>query len=91
DAAAREVREETGYAGAVRAPLGDVSYWYVWQGTRVRKTVHFFLMDSTADGPGERDHEMEEVAWFPLDEAQDVAGFDSEKDVLQRAAEAVRR
>ncbi len=91
EAAAREVREETGYAGLVRAPLGDVSYWYVWQGTRVRKTVHFFLMEATPDAPGERDHEMEEVAWFPLDEADGVAGFDSEKDVLRRAAGAVRR
>ncbi len=88
DAATREVREETGYLGDVRTPLGDVSYWYVWQGTRVRKTVHFFLMDAAGEEAGERDHEMEEVAWFPLEEARDIAGFDSEKDVLRRAAEA---
>ena len=88
DAARREVREETGYDGAIREPLGDVSYWFVWEGTRIRKTVHFFLMDATGDDPGERDTEMEEVRWFPLQEAERVAGFDSERDVIRRALRA---
>jgi 8-oxo-dGTP pyrophosphatase MutT (NUDIX family) len=91
DTAVREVREETGYRGTVRAPLGEVSYWFVWEGTRIRKTVHFFLMDEANEPPGERDREMEEVRWFPLDEADSVAGFSSEKDIIAKAAEAVRR
>jgi 8-oxo-dGTP pyrophosphatase MutT (NUDIX family) len=91
DTAVREVREETGYRGTVRAPLGEVSYWFVWEGTRIRKTVHFFLMDEAGEPPGERDREMEEVRWFPLDEADSVAGFSSEKDIIAKAAEAVRR
>jgi 8-oxo-dGTP pyrophosphatase MutT (NUDIX family) len=73
--ALREVEEETGYRAKVREPLGDVSYWFVWQGTRI----------------GERDREMEEVRWFPLGRAVDVAGFSSEKDILRKAAEAVVR
>jgi 8-oxo-dGTP pyrophosphatase MutT (NUDIX family) len=89
-AALREVREETGYQGTVRAPLGDVSYWFVWEGARVRKTVHFFLMDEAGEA-GPRDQEMEEVAWFPLEEAARAAGFRSEKDVIHRAAEAWSR
>jgi 8-oxo-dGTP pyrophosphatase MutT (NUDIX family) len=88
--AAREVREETGYRGTIRAPVGDVSYWFVWEGTRIRKTVHFFLMDAAEEAPGPRDEEMEEVRWFPLEEAAGVAGFDSEKDIIGRAAQAVR-
>jgi 8-oxo-dGTP pyrophosphatase MutT (NUDIX family) len=91
DTAVREVREETGHQGKVRAPLGEVSYWFVWEGTRIRKTVHFFLMDDTGAAPGERDREMEEVRWFPLQEAADVAGFDSEKDVIRKATAAARR
>jgi 8-oxo-dGTP pyrophosphatase MutT (NUDIX family) len=91
DTAVREVREETGYRGTVRAPLGEVSYWFVWEGTRIRTTVHFFLMDEAGEPPGERDREMEEVRWFPLDEADSVAGFSSEKDIIAKAAEAVRR
>jgi hypothetical protein len=34
---------------------------------------------------------MEEIRWFPVDQAVDVAGFSSEKDILRKAAEAVRR
>jgi 8-oxo-dGTP pyrophosphatase MutT (NUDIX family) len=89
--AEREVREETGYQARIRAPLGDVSYWFVWEGTRIRKTVHFFLMDDTGAKAGPRDREMEEVRWFPLDEAADVAGFGSEQDIIRQAAEAARR
>lgn len=89
DAAIREVREETGHRGSIRGPLSDVSYWFVWEGTRIRKTVHFFLMDADDEPPGPRDREMEEVRWFALEEAADVAGFDSEKKVILEAAREV--
>jgi 8-oxo-dGTP pyrophosphatase MutT (NUDIX family) len=89
DTAVREVREETGYGARVQQPLGDVSYWFVWEGTRIRKTVHFFLMEPAGDEPGQRDAEMEEVDWFPIEEAVRTAGFDSEKDMIRRAAGAV--
>ena len=89
EAALREVREETGYSGSIREPLGEVSYWFVWDGERIRKTVHFFLMDDSGEAPGDRDHEMEEVRWFALEEAPRVAGFKSEKDILRKAAEAL--
>ena len=89
DTAVREVREETGYSGKVRQTLGDVSYWFVWEGTRIRKTVHFFLMEDLGEAPGERDAEMEEVRWFPIEEAVRTAGFDSEKDMIRRASKAV--
>jgi len=91
DTAVREVREETGYRARVRENLGDVSYWFVWEGTRIRKTVHFFLMEDLGETPGHRDAEMEEVAWFPIEEAVRTAGFDSEKDMIRRAAQAVNR
>lgn len=91
DTAVREVQEETGHRGTVRGPIGDVSYWFVWEGTRIRKTVHFFLMDDSGDTPGPRDQEMEEVRWFPLDQAAEVAGFASEQDVLRSAARTVNR
>lgn len=89
DAALREVREETGHSGTIREPLGEVSYWFVWDGTRVRKTVHFFLMEDTGDEPGQRDQEMEEIQWFPADQAATQAGFKSEKEILRKAAEMI--
>jgi 8-oxo-dGTP pyrophosphatase MutT (NUDIX family) len=89
ETAVREVLEETGHRGTVRRPLQEISYWFVWEGTRIRKTVHFFLMDASDEAPGPRDREMEEIRWFPLEEAADVAGFDSEKKVILEAAQAV--
>ncbi len=89
DAALREVREETGHSGTIREPLGEVSYWFVWDGDRIRKTVHFYLMDASDEKPGPRDQEMEEVRWFDLHAAADVAGFKSEKEILRKAEEAV--
>ena len=89
EAAIREVREETGHTGEIREPLGEVSYWFVWDQERVRKTVHFFLMDHDGEPPGERDHEMEEVRWFPLERAPKIAGFKSEKEILRKAAQVL--
>lgn len=89
EAAVREVREETGHSGTITEFLGEVSYWFVWEDERIRKTVHFFLMEETGEGPGERDHEMEEVRWFPLARAPKVAGFKSEKEILRRATQVV--
>jgi 8-oxo-dGTP pyrophosphatase MutT (NUDIX family) len=89
ETAGREVAEETGYRGRIIEPLGEVSYWFVWSGERIRKTVHFFLMEDSGEAPGPRDREMEDVAWFPAEEAVGAAGFDTEKDILRRAAERV--
>jgi 8-oxo-dGTP pyrophosphatase MutT (NUDIX family) len=87
--ALREVREETGLEAELRAPLGEISYWYVWEGDRVRKRVSFFLMDAVGGDTALHDHEMEDVQWFPLAEAPRVASYRSERDVLRRAAEAL--
>jgi 8-oxo-dGTP pyrophosphatase MutT (NUDIX family) len=90
EAALREVREETGHRGTIVDTLGSISYWFVWDGDRIKKTVHFFLMEDTGEEPGPRDQEMEEVRWFDAGEAADVAGFDSERDILRKASEAIR-
>ena len=92
DAAAtalREVREETGLEATILRPLGDISYWYVWQGARVRKRVVFFLMEAVGGDVSLHDHEMEDVQWVPLREAAPRTTFPSERDVLHRAARAL--
>ena len=57
---------------------------------RIRKTVHFFLMRHTGGDSDDRDDEMEEVRWFPLERALKRAAYRGERDVLQRAAELLR-
>jgi 8-oxo-dGTP pyrophosphatase MutT (NUDIX family) len=86
EAAIREVREETGFDGDVTAPLGTVSYWFVWEGTRINKTVHFFQMKLTGGDAAFRDMEMEDVDWFPLSTAAESVAFDSERKIIRKAA-----
>jgi 8-oxo-dGTP pyrophosphatase MutT (NUDIX family) len=89
-AAVREVREETGIQAAIETSLGETRYFYVWEDVRIRKTVHFFLMRATGGDPNDRDDEMEDVQWFPLERALKRAAYRGERDVLGRAAEILR-
>ena len=57
---------------------------------RIRKTVHFFLMRATGGDPNDRDDEMEDVQWFPLERALKRAAYRGEREVLGRAAEILR-
>jgi 8-oxo-dGTP pyrophosphatase MutT (NUDIX family) len=90
-AALREVREETGLEAEILEPLGDISYWYVWEDERIRKKVTFFLMEATGGDVSLHDHEMEEIRWFPLQEAVRRASYPSERTVLRRAVDALAR
>jgi 8-oxo-dGTP pyrophosphatase MutT (NUDIX family) len=85
-AAVREVREETGLEAEIEDDLGDIRYFYVWEGVRVRKAVHFFLMRATGGDVSLHDHEMEEVRWFPLAAALKKAAYKGEREILERAA-----
>jgi 8-oxo-dGTP pyrophosphatase MutT (NUDIX family) len=84
--AVREAREETGLETELEEPLGETSYYYVWDGVRVAKVVHFFLLRQTGGDVSEHDFEMEEVRWFPLADALRAASYKGEREVLQRAA-----
>lgn len=90
EAAVREVREETGIEAEIEASLGETRYFYVWEQVRIRKTVHFFLMRATGGDPSDRDDEMEDVQWFPLQRALKRAAYRGEREVLDRAAEMLR-
>ena len=86
-AAVREVLEETGLEVEVESDLGDIRYFYVWEGVRVRKRVHFFLMRATGGDVAYHDAEMEDVRWFPLRTAIKRAAYKGEREVIERAAE----
>jgi 8-oxo-dGTP pyrophosphatase MutT (NUDIX family) len=89
-AAIREVREETGLTADIEADLGDTKYMYVWDDIRIRKTVHFFLMRHTGGDVDDRDDEMEEIRWFPLERAIKRAAYRGERDMLVKASELLR-
>lgn len=89
--AEREVREETGLAATIEAPLGEVTYWYARregeQPVRVFKRVRFFLMRHEGGSFAERDSEMDEVRWFSIEEAEAAATYPAERALIAKARE----
>jgi len=87
--ALREAAEETGAHGRSLGKLGDVRYWFVWEGERVFKVVSFFLVRYESGKLGEIPaafrHEVEEVRWLPLDDAPRVLAYQGERKMAERA------
>jgi 8-oxo-dGTP pyrophosphatase MutT (NUDIX family) len=81
DAALREVREETGWRCELVRELDPVTYWFQRDGTRIRKTVSWFLM-RPIEKEGEHDHEVDEVAWADREEALKRLRYDSDRRLL---------
>jgi 8-oxo-dGTP diphosphatase len=78
DAAVREVREETGYRGALREELSSVEY----TDPKGRpKTVRYWRMD-VLDGEFEANDEVDELRWLPVTEATKVCTHDHDRAVL---------
>jgi 8-oxo-dGTP pyrophosphatase MutT (NUDIX family) len=84
ETALREVREETGLRAELLGPLDTIDYWFVWapERTRYHKFVHYFLMRFVGGDFSERDHEMEDAAWFEPAEARRRMSFANERRLL---------
>ena len=85
--AIREVEEETGLKVRITGPLDDIEYWFVQSGTRIHKTVHYFLMDPIGGDLAGHDHEFDEVRWVEFDTAATMLTFETERALVQRVAE----
>jgi 8-oxo-dGTP pyrophosphatase MutT (NUDIX family) len=88
-AAAREVREEAGVEADLVRKLGDVRYWYQRDGRRIPKVVSFYLFSYRSGDPADHDHEIEDARWMPLDEARTALTYSGEREMIQRAMEAL--
>jgi 8-oxo-dGTP pyrophosphatase MutT (NUDIX family) len=89
EAARREVREEAGVDGEVAEKLGDVEYWYVRpNGTRVLKTVAFFLLRYLSGSIEDHDHEVDSAEWVPLDDAERLLQYKGERQMAAAALTA---
>jgi 8-oxo-dGTP pyrophosphatase MutT (NUDIX family) len=85
EAAAREVREETGLEAELVEKLGDVRYWYQRTGRRIFKVVTFYLFRYRAGSVDDHDHEIEEARWIPLEDATRELSFPGEREMVARA------
>jgi 8-oxo-dGTP pyrophosphatase MutT (NUDIX family) len=84
-AAAREVREETGITARVREPLGQVDYVYRRGGSQIAKTVHFYLCEFEAGDTADHDHEVDDARWMPLAQARRRLSYPGERAMIERA------
>ena len=91
ETALREVGEETGAHGRSLGKLGDVRYWFNWDGERIFKVVSFFLVryegGRLGEVPEEFRHEVAEAKWVPLEDAPRILTYRGEKDMARKAWE----
>ncbi len=89
ETALREVAEETGLDVRILEPIDSIAYSFSQRGSRIRKTVHYFLMEPIGGDLSKHDHEFDEVRWFDLADAGGVLTFETERALVERAAERV--
>ena len=78
EGALREVREETGIDCILGEPLGVSSY--LVQGEN--KEVRWYRMEPRGE-PGPLEHEVDELRWVPLDDADDVLTYERDRELLK--------
>ena len=86
ETAIREVREETGLEVSIVRPFDRIEYTFVMNGTRINKTVHYFLMEPTGGDLALHDHEFADVRWVTFADAASMLTFDTERALVARAA-----
>ena len=91
ETALREVREETGLTVRIVSPLDAIRYTFVQRGTRIHKTVHYFMMEATGGGLEDHDHEFEEVRWIAFEEAPELLSFETERSLVVLAASRLQQ
>ena len=89
DALLREVAEETGLEVRITDVLDSIEYWFVQRGTRIHKTVHYFLMEPIGGDLADHDREFDDVRWVRFDQAPEFLTFETERALVARAAEIV--
>ena len=91
-AAVREVREETGLEGEILRKIGETEYQFYSKADRatIDKTVHFYLMNCLGGDTSDHDEEVEAAAWFPLEEAEALTVYPTEKKIVQKARELLK-
>ena len=87
--ALREVAEETGLQVRITDTFESIEYWFVQRGTRIHKTVHYFLMEPVGGDLARHDHEFDQVRWLAMADAPGLLTFETERALVARAAERV--
>jgi 8-oxo-dGTP pyrophosphatase MutT (NUDIX family) len=90
-AALREVREETGCWAEIFVKLSEISYWFYLNGTKHKKSVHFYLMRYLSGDTANHDHEVDEAAWFEIKAAKKALKYVNEKRLIDLGLEEMAK
>jgi len=83
-AAAREVREETGWSCEIKAELYTAHYSFFRAGARVEKDVRWFLAERTGgDGAPTTPDEVFGMKWLSLAEAEKELIYPSDLEIVR--------
>jgi NADH pyrophosphatase NudC (nudix superfamily) len=52
---------------------------------RIFKHVHYFLMEPRGGSLDAHDHEVDEARWFDLEEAEHIASYKSDREIIVKA------
>jgi len=85
ETAVREVKEETGVFGKIIKALKPVTYWYVMDGEKHKKTVYYFLMEYLSGDPKDHDWEMQDAKFITEEEIRKLLTYPSERKAFDRA------
>jgi 8-oxo-dGTP pyrophosphatase MutT (NUDIX family) len=85
-AALREVEEETGIKSQIEKHLGIIDFWFMAGGKRIHKTVHHYLFRESGGLLAAQESEVDEVAWFPLNEIIEKLAYPDEKKLIARTS-----
>ena len=83
-AALREVQEETGIESIIEKSLCVIDFWFMAGGKRIHKTVHHYLFRESGGLLAAQETEVDEVAWFPLEEIIEKLAYPDEKKLISR-------
>src|SRR5438093_179637 len=85
-AASTAQTELPGLEVRITGPLDRIEYSFVQSGTRIHKTVHYFLMEPVGGDLERHDHEFEQVRWINFADAPTVLTFETERALVAQAA-----
>jgi 8-oxo-dGTP pyrophosphatase MutT (NUDIX family) len=85
EAAAREVREETGIVAEPVCELGESRYWYRRDGRTIGKTVTFYLFTFLGGDTADHDDEVLEARWIDLRDALTELSYEGEQEMVALA------
>ena len=87
--ALREVEEETGVRAEIIEKAGQTQYFYYEEGSKVLKTVTFYLMKYVGEGEATTAFEVSAKKWLPIDEVRAQLTFKDTKELWEKAKEKI--